>query len=157
MRLYFLRHGHAESGLSVSDHDRQLTTEGVKRLQTATKVMKALKVKPTMIYSSPRVRAQQTAQIVSERLKRPMALREEVNFGFDAAAVAKLIGEHTDSDDLMFVGHEPTFSMTIGTITGAHVVMKKGGLARVDLLDRRDLSGDLLWLIAPKIFDVLGD
>jgi len=157
MRLYFLRHGHAEPGLSVSDHARQLTPKGVARLQTAAKVMKRLKIKPTHLFSSPRVRAQQTAEIVAEQLNISVELREEVNFGFDTNAVHALIDRLPEGSQVMFVGHEPTFSMTVRAITGGQVAMKKGSLARVDLIDPVRLQGELVWLIAPKVFDALDD
>ena len=53
----------------------------------------------------------------------------------------------------MFVGHEPDFSTTITSLVGGRVVMKKGGLARVDIISDQPLLGELVWLIAPKIFD----
>jgi phosphohistidine phosphatase SixA len=48
------------------------------------------------------------------------------------------------------VGHEPTFSLTIAElIGGGRVQMKKGALARVDV--NRNLQGELVWLLQPKI------
>jgi phosphohistidine phosphatase SixA len=52
----------------------------------------------------------------------------------------------------MLVGHEPGMSETIGLVVGrARVVLKKGALALVDLTDPTLPSGDLLWLVPPKI------
>ena len=156
MELYFLRHGHAEYGINISDHDRQLTDYGVKRMQTAARVMVKLGIQPKHIYSSPRVRAKQAADIVSKALEIPVEVREEVNFGFHAGAVGVLTRDCTMSDAVMFVGHEPTMSETISAFTGANVIMKKGGLARVDVINGAVQHGDLMWLIAPKVFDALG-
>ena len=48
------------------------------------------------------------------------------------------------------MGHEPTFSMVIAElIGGGRVQMKKGALARVDV--NRELQGELVWLLQPKI------
>ena len=52
----------------------------------------------------------------------------------------------------MFVGHEPDFSTTISSLVGGRVVMKRGGLARIDIVSPQPLLGELVWLIAPKIF-----
>jgi phosphohistidine phosphatase len=155
MRLYLLRHGHAEDTSTGSDHDRALTTEGIARLNTAAKVMRRLGIKPAVIFSSPRVRALQTAEIVADALGAEIRIREEVNFGFDTQAVRKLIHDLNDSDEVMFVGHEPSFSMTVRRLTGADIEMKKGGLARIDLTDRHTPSGVLVWLLAPAVFDAL--
>jgi hypothetical protein len=46
-------------------------------------------------------------------------------------------------------------SDTVGELTGGQVVMKKGGLARVDIHSRAPLRGALVWLIAPRVFEAL--
>jgi phosphohistidine phosphatase len=52
----------------------------------------------------------------------------------------------------MLVGHEPSFSQVIGQlIGGGRIVMKKGGLARVDVNSIDTLPGELVWLLAPKM------
>lgn len=157
MKLYFLRHGHAENAANgLSDEERRLTPEGTTRLHTAARVMAQLRLPPLHIYSSPRVRAYQTAEIVANALGLPFEVREEVNFGFNLAAIRTLMNATKNGADLMFVGHQPTLSEVIGHITGADVEMKPGGLARVDLLSLDPLRGTLVWLITPKVFDTLG-
>jgi hypothetical protein len=42
-------------------------------------------------------------------------------------------------------------------ISGGEIVMKKGGLARVDLFSRAPLRGALVWLFAPKVLDELAN
>jgi phosphohistidine phosphatase len=52
----------------------------------------------------------------------------------------------------MLVGHEPDFSLIISALTGGgKVILKKGGLARVDITATAPLQGDLVWLLPPKI------
>lgn len=156
MKLYFLRHGHAEHTSGVDDFDRQLTPEGRARVETAAQVMAALKLKPAHIYSSPRVRAHQTAEIVAAALNHTVETHEGVNFGFDLKAVEQMTEGLSTDDDVMFVGHEPTLSTVIGQITGGAVNMKPGSLARIDLTAQQPPRGILVWLIAPKVFDTLG-
>lgn len=155
MKLYFLRHGEAEPGGSISDHERQLTAKGEERVAAAAEVLVALGINPLTIFSSPRVRALQTAEIVANALEQPVHVREEVNFGFDLDAIETLLNHVPAGSDVMFVGHEPTFSLAIGELTGADVVMKTGGLARVDLELGYALRGTLVWLIAPKVFNAI--
>jgi len=50
----------------------------------------------------------------------------------------------------MVVGHEPDFTKTISTLTGARLKLSKGGLALVDV-DLTTMRGRLLWLFPPKI------
>lgn len=155
MKLYLLRHGAAEDGVGIDDHDRPLTTAGAQRIERAAHVMAAVGVRPARIFSSPRVRAQQTAEIVANVLRREVEIHEAVNFSFGSAAIATLTNGLPGDLEVMFVGHEPSMSMTIKALTGGEVVMKKGGLARVDLLRRDPLHGELVWMIAPRVFDAL--
>ena len=154
MRLYFLRHAEA-SYEAPSDHERPLTDRGRDRTKTAARVLAKLDIKPAHIYASPRVRAADTARIVGEALKIEVELREEVNFDFDVAAVKKLVQGLSERDEIMFVGHNPTMSEVVRALTGASVSLKKGGLARVDVLSPDSLQGELVWLIAPVVFDAL--
>ncbi|MFW5692051.1 MAG: phosphohistidine phosphatase SixA [Chloroflexota bacterium] len=157
MILYFLRHGHAEPGGMIDDFDRELTTEGVLRLRVAAKVMHSLEMNVTRVLTSPRVRARQTADIAAEAFDLTAEVREELNFSFDVAKLAKLTAEFTPQDNLMLVGHEPTFSSVVRRMTGADIAMKKGGLVRVDLYDMASMRGTLVWLIAPRVFDTLDE
>jgi phosphohistidine phosphatase len=156
MRLYFVRHGKAEAG-SGNDHDRQLTPAGAARLETEARVIQKLGIRPQVIYSSPRVRALQTAQIIAQVLDAPVEVRDEVNFDFNLSAVAALTADLSPEAEVMFVGHNPSMAQVVQGITGANVVLKTGSVARVDIdLPGRDLRGQLVWLLAPKVFDLLG-
>ncbi len=157
MILYFLRHAEAETH-AATDHDRPLTKRGIARMETAARVLKRLGIRPSYIYASPRVRAHHTAEIVSVALNVPVEVREEINFDFSREKVEQMITELNSEDQVLFVGHEPTLSEVVGALTGGLVEMKKGGLARVDVVaPTSPLRGRLVWLIAPKVFDALDD
>lgn len=159
MKLYFFRHAEAEdSSDTTSDFDRVLTPKGVTRTKTAGAVLAALGVRLVHLYASPRVRARQTAELLGRALNMAPVVREEMDFGFDVSAVEKLTAGLTDNQGVMFVGHEPSLSVVIGELTGGNVIMKKGGMARVDVVTTLSPPrGNLTWLIAPKVFDMLGE
>ena len=153
--VYLMRHGHAEDGLNKPDEARELTPHGVEKVKRAAQVIKRLKVKPAYIFSSPRIRALHTAEIVAKALELPVQVTEDVNFGFHTQIVANYLQSYA-GNDLMFVGHEPTMSGVIAEITGADVAMKKGSLARLDIVSFRGKpKAVLVWLIAPAVFDAL--
>ncbi len=154
MRYYFLRHGIAED-MAEDDFSRQLTARGRRRVAASAKVMKRLNLRPARIFSSPRLRARQTAEIVGDTLRLPVSLADEVNFGFDLNDINRLTRESRVDDEIMFVGHNPDMSLLVHQLTGVDASMKKGGLARVDLLGKQARHGELVWLIAPKVFDAL--
>lgn len=156
MRLYFFRH--AEAGYHYpSDFDRELTERGRRRTQTAAEVMVRLGIKPEHIYSSPRIRALQTAEIAAAELGMEVEVDRGIDFGFDLHIVEMLIEPLNEGDEVMFVGHNPSFEAVVSDLTGGDVAMKKGGLARVDVVGYASpIEGQLIWLIAPKVFDALG-
>jgi phosphohistidine phosphatase len=155
MKLYFLRHAHAEDGKEGSDHKRRLTSKGLRAASNVAKVLSTLKFSPVVVYSSPRVRARQTAEVIAASLGVNIEIRDEMDFGFDAAAVKQLMNAHKPESELLLVGHEPSMSQVITGLTGARVQMKKGGIACVELVTFAPLQGDLLWLMPPKLAKVI--
>lgn len=158
MRLYFFRHGIAEDAHEpdFDDFARPLTDKGAEKIQAAGVALARLGIKPVKIYTSPRLRASQTANILSKALNVPATPDEAVNFGFNLDLVEPLIAGMNGETEVMFVGHEPDLSMTISAlITGGEVDMKKGGIVRVDLISRSPLRGTLLWVLTPRVLDAL--
>lgn len=153
MRLYFLRHGIAEDHAS-SDAERRLTDKGIAQLEDAARLFRGLDLHLKHLYSSPLVRARQTAEIVGKALDVDVQIRKEVGPGFNVAAVAVLARDLGHEDEALFVGHEPDFSTVVGALIGGRVIMKKASLARVDILSQSPMSGELAWLLAPKLYDL---
>ncbi|GAB1422038.1 hypothetical protein MASR2M15_22450 [Anaerolineales bacterium] len=149
-----MRHGDA-TDLTGQDHDRQLTEQGITKTTRAAQVLKGFDIHFHAIYSSPRLRAQQTAAIIAEVMDAKVILREEVNFGFSLQKVELLIESAPENANILFVGHNPSISDVIHRLTGANINMRKGALARVDLLRPGLLRGELVYLITPKAFKVL--
>lgn len=157
MRFYFFRHAEAEPSLS-NDFERRLTRRGTSRTEVAGQVLLRLGIKPTRIFSSPRIRALQTAEILSDILDVEVEIEDGLDFGFNLRVVEDLVEDVDVDGQVMFVGHEPSMSAVVGQLTGGDVAMKKGGMARVDVtFFASPLAGELVWLIAPKVFDALGD
>ena len=154
MRLYFLRHGIAED-LAPSDFERELTERGRRRVAASAEVMRRLELAPSQIFSSPRLRARQTADIVAQALGQTVTLAESVNFGFSLADLRRLTKNLPADAEVMFVGHNPDMSLLLSEIAGLDASMKRGGLARVDVIGNAVAEGELVWLIAPKVFDAL--
>jgi len=158
MKLYFFRHGDAEDadGPAFDDFPRRLTDKGIERTQAAARALVKLDVKPARLFSSPRARARQTADILAKGLGVTVDVREEVGFGFSIEHIGELIADSGAHDEVLFVGHEPDLSITVSKlVSGGEIVMKKGGMARVDLFSRDPLRGALVWVISPKVFDEL--
>jgi phosphohistidine phosphatase len=155
MRLYFLRHGLADwpEWDVARDHERPLTKDGLKKMKAEAKAIVALDLQLDAILSSPYTRAFQTADIVAKELGLEVQIEPLLAPGFELDRLAELVRAHAAAQSLLLTGHEPGFSTVIGQLIGnGRLLMKKGALARVDLLGpmTEGLQGELVWLLQPK-------
>ncbi len=134
--LWLLRHAEAADGLP--DDERPLTERGTRQAEDAGYALERLGVKLDACLSSPKLRALQTAQLACAPL------------GVEVTLERRLAGEPFDSEDLvaglgdvLLVGHDPSFTLTVHALTGAQARMRKGGLAAVD-------KGELIVLLRPS-------
>ena len=164
MDLYILRHGKAEpyGGKYPADHLRPLMPKGRKRTKLSVKGMKSVDVKVDLIVSSPILRARQTAEIVHEGLglKQPVEFSDSLASG-SVTGVMSAIQAYYSYDGVMLVGHEPTLSELISTMSSGlyHVAfnLKPGGLCklRVDTA-RIAQSATIEWFLPPKLLVAMG-
>ena len=159
MILYFLRHELAGNWTEWTGDDRQrpLTEEGKKRMASSAKTLSALNLSPDAILTSPLTRARQTAEIAAHGLGLAdrLVVDDRLAPGFGLQALAEILKDYPRARALLLIGHEPDFSGTVSALTGGSlIVLKKGGLARVDLEDVSSQSGQLVWLIPPKILSL---
>jgi phosphohistidine phosphatase len=157
MELIFLRHGLAgeRSEWQGRDEDRPLTEAG--KAQTAREAagLKKAGLVPDLIVTSPLVRARQTAEIVARELGIPgrVAIDEGLSPGFRRKQLRRILEQHGGHGRLMIVGHEPDFSKVVGRATGGEVVLDKGGVAVVEVTDRKAPAGRLVWLVRPGLLE----
>jgi phosphohistidine phosphatase len=155
VQLIFLRHGPAgsKSEWQGADGQRPLTDDGRAVVQQAAALLARAELTVDALLSSPLTRARQTAEIAAAALGCPDRLvdDERLAHGFDRKRLAAIVAEHSGAETLLLVGHEPEFSAVIGQLTGGTVVIKKAGVARVDL-DEQTMRGTLVWLLPPRAF-----
>ena len=133
--LWLLRHAEAAEG--APDDDRPLTDRGIQQAEAAGRALEQLGVTIDTCLSSPKLRALQTAQHACA----PLGLEVQVD--------RRLSGEPFDANelvaglgDVLLVGHDPSFTLTLHDLTGAQSRMKKGGLAGI-------AKGELVVLLRP--------
>jgi len=156
MKVYFLRHGKAENRLEWQgdDDDRPLTAAGEEELRREAEALRALGLAPDVIVTSPLARARRTAEIVADGLGLRGRLVEDARLahGFDVRRLEQVLAAHEDAAAVLVVGHEPDFSAAVSElIGGGEIVMKKGGLARVDVTAPVAGGGELVWLLTPPL------
>ncbi len=153
MILYFLRHGRAESG--VPDDARRLTDDGEASIRAAAPLWRRLNLRPDAVLSSPLPRALRTAELMCEAVGGTPLTDERLRPGASWADMAQAMAAHPDARRVMFVGHEPDLSSTIGLLSGAASIrMRTGGLCCLEFPGVPEPgSGEIAWLLDPDLYE----
>lgn len=146
-QVWLLRHGEAVPHGSRSDSDRELTPRGERQAVTAGRALARLGLELDACYTSPKVRARETARLACEEVGVTFEEASSVAAGFDADDCRELLHAHDDGACILLVGHEPDLSRLVGDLTGARLALKKGGVVAVELDGRR---GVLLTALRPR-------
>lgn len=151
-QLWFLRHGEAVPHGSKPDAERELTPRGERQSTLAGRGLAKLNLEFAACYSSPKVRARDTARLACEELGVEPQIEESLSDGFGRSDARDLLHAHDDGDRVLFVGHEPDFSQVVQELTGARIDMKKGGAAAVKV---EGSQAELIVLLRPRELESL--
>jgi phosphohistidine phosphatase len=164
MRLYLMRHGIAidrEDPDCPADPERYLTPKGIQRTRAAARGLRALRVKPAALLTSPYVRAVQTGEVVCEvlgldpkQLRTTDALKPEAKPARLAEELGRLGGE------VICFGHAPHMDEFIAhalKATAPFTALKKSGVACLDIDSLAPLRATLFWVLTSRILRRLGD
>ena len=146
--LWLLRHGDAESHGLRDDFERPLTARGERQSRAAGRAFARLGVRFEHVFTSPRVRALDTARLVCAELDLEPVVHQPLGGGFDERDAAELLAATADGGSLLLVGHEPDLSGLVAALTAAPIEMKKGGIAAI-----RD--GELIGLLRPREIELV--
>ncbi len=155
--LLLLRHGKSDwEAAYQADVERPLATRGRRAAATIGRHLADVGPRPDLALSSPAVRARETLDRVLAAAGIECAIRV-VDALYDhgtAAALDELRAVDGSMSVVLMVGHEPTSSDLISTLTGAEVRFPTAALARIDSdVDWQHLGpGDaaLTWLVLPR-------
>ncbi len=158
MELYVFRHGIAEiSGPGQSDSARALTDQGRKKVAEVVRTVKRAGFQPSLIVSSPYLRAVQTAEIAAAELKyHGQVVKTEalVPHGSPEGVWAEL-RDYREESAILLAGHEPLLSHLVAHLLAApalRVELKKGAMVRIDVETLGAVPrGTLRWMITPKL------
>lgn len=161
MQLYVIRHGIAidrEDPKSPSDPERYLTPDGLKKTREAAKGLATLGIQPEVYFSSPYIRALQTAEIFAEELdfaKSKIRQTDALLPGAEPAVFFRELARGAKSGDAaMCFGHAPHLDELIAFAVGAKqdiTGLKKAGGACLELSRVSPPTGTLTWLATAKL------
>jgi phosphohistidine phosphatase len=151
-QLWLLRHGEAVPHESKPDADRELTARGERQAVAAGKGLARLGVEFAACFTSPKVRARDTARLACKSLNIEPQDAAVLADGFDRDDALELLLGYDDNARVLVVGHEPSFSQVVHDLTGGHIDFKKGGIAAVRI-ERG--AGELIVLLRPRELESL--
>lgn len=158
--VILLRHGLAEDAAAgTRDEDRSLSAEGHAEMKQIARGLARAMPRAEAIYSSPLVRAQQTALWVSK------AYRSRVQINTVDALIPgastdlfRTLVDSIQEKRAVIVGHEPNLTRNLRALVGIdeteRIELQKGGCYGI----RLDADGAVLeWLLPPRILRKLGE
>lgn len=158
MFLIFVRH--AEAGKRdpekwPDDDLRPITPEGRKKQAECARAMKALGLEADLLFTSPLLRAVQTAEVIQEVYGiREAATTEALGHECSVNSVVMLVNTLPPEATIMLVGHEPSFSRVaaafIGRSADAGIELRKSGVIGIEFEGAAAAgSGTLHFLLKP--------
>lgn len=165
MEIYVVRHGIAidrEDPKCPPDAERYLTEEGVEKTKRVAAGVAAICAAPDLLFSSPYVRAMQTAEIFASALdysKQKIRRTDLLLPGAEPTLFFRELAKDKQTSTLFVFGHAPQLDDLIATALGSkhHIAsLKKAGVALIEMKRVSPPSGQLLWLAPPKLLKRAG-
>jgi phosphohistidine phosphatase len=151
-QLWFLRHGEAEPHDARPDPQRRLTDRGALQARMAGRALAAIDLEIHAVFTSPKVRALDTARLACEAVGLEPMVHQPLGDGFDRSEALALLAAVSGDRRVLVVGHNPTFEQVVHDLTGARVELRKGAVAGVRV---RGGQGELIALLQPRELDAI--
>src|SRR6188768_2475050 len=163
MELYLVRHAiAAERGDEwPDDSKRPLTEAGINRFKEAVEGLAWLEVGIDEIFTSPLVRAKQTATLLAHGLGNKTSVKtlDALAPGHSPRQVMNELSRAAKRHRIALVGHEPGLGELAAHLIGSKrpLEFRKGGVCRIDLQGlTENRPGSLIWFVTPKLLRRLG-
>jgi phosphohistidine phosphatase len=165
--VYLFRHAIAEERDPLNGGDdfaRALTRRGIERMNRNVQGLSSIGVQLQAIWTSPLIRARQTADLLVPLLDRPCQVVTTVDLapGGDHDTVLSQIARLEGIDAVALVGHEPDMgelgSRLLFESQSYAMTFKKGGVACIEVDESHaSLRGILRWMLTPKQMNAMAD
>lgn len=152
---------HAKSDWSSDygeDHDRPLNDRGVRSARLMGRVLTVENLTPELVISSTAVRARATAELANEAGGwGAEIIRDRILYDGGVDRVVAVVEGARNVKRLMVVGHQPTWSMLVRSLTGRAAEMKTATVAAIGFdVDRwsdvGSTPGTLVTVYQPRDF-----
>lgn len=165
MDCIFVRHGIAiePDEWEGEEENRPLTEKGKRRVRQMAEGLAALGCQPTHLFTSPFVRAYDTARLLRAVIGPTLKIetREELAVGAKPEQVVTFLRTLPSDAVVICVGHEPQLGEIVSLLlcgkTLSTFPLKKAGAARVESEGRVNVGqGRLVWWLQPMQLRAFG-
>ncbi len=160
MRLILVRHGIAidqDEATCPTDAERWLTDVGKEKVRRAAAGLVRLEVRPGAWFTSPYVRAMETAELFARAFEFPAEQIRRTDGLLPGADPAAFFAElaAVDADEAVAFGHAPNLDLLVAWAVGSRrpvTELGKAGAVCLELSpDLRRPHGVLRWLCPPAL------
>lgn len=156
--LYLLRHAKSSwKDATLKDFERPLNKRGLKDIKVIGRFMRAKKISPALVISSPAERARETAELLLKALPAKLELRfDERIYEASSERLLEVVSQIEDAcDSVLLVGHNPGLGDLTGRLIGTHSHLPTATLVSIELpVEKwnkvRSKLGVLKFLATPK-------
>lgn len=155
--LLLMRHAKSDWNAPFdADHERPLNDRGIRSARLMGRVLTADEKSPDLVVTSTAVRARSTARLASEAGGWGCEIILDATlYGTGADTAVQVAASVADSEHLMLVGHQPTWSTVVSVLTGEGVDMETATVAEIgfDIQEWGQLPtvrGELMALYQPR-------
>ena len=164
IRVFLVRHGIAADPVpELPDESRPLTAKGRRRFRRAAREFGQIVEPIDHVFTSPLVRAVQTAEILARALKQDeVGVLEELCPGVPLSKLfAALVARVKDDEAVALVGHDPQMSLLVAALAqlehadGARVDFRKGAIVRIDVDALPPGRSEPRWNLKPRSREIV--
>ena len=165
VRCILFRHGIAvnREEWTGKDGDRPLTDKGKRRVKLAAAGLRRVNVRPTHLFTSPLIRAVETARLLHGSFggRIPLQLVDELLPESVPEKVISLLHNLPRDSCALCVGHEPQLGLTASALlsggSSPAFPLKKAGACLIELLAPvKPGRGRLIWWLTPSQLRTIG-
>jgi phosphohistidine phosphatase len=144
------------------DTKRPLTERGIQRFREAAAGLKGLEVRIDDIFTSPLVRAKQTADLLAAALQPRPSVKLLASLAPDIRGPRPWCSstKSPNASALRSSVHEPDLGQLAAFLLGGKrpLPFRKGGICRIDVQGLSSTrAGSLIWFIPPRVLRKLAD
>lgn len=160
MEIYLMQHG---PNLPLEqDSQEGLSSEGAKVVTRTGVALARLGLRPGLMVSSPKARAQQSAGIMARALNydlEEILIDDQMKAMSEPGDTLQFLATHQEQAPLLVVGHLPNLAKVAAGLLSAggqaSVDFQRGGVCAIEVDELPRGKGKLLWYLPPAVTSLM--